>query len=297
MPERLTVLAFDLGATWLKSALFASAPLELLRFERCATPDDPEDCRNRMEAIWSAWGAPARAGLAAAPELERDGVVRRWPNRPRYRGVSVIPEALRLPAHVVTCDDGTAGALSAATGLGPGQVTVFAAVGSGVGGGAVIGETPLLGRTGAAMDIGHIRVPAARDEPCPCGRRGCVQAVASGRALARAMAEAKLDDPDIFQAAANSPVAAWILARASRALAEAFATLERIFDADRYILGGGLAQAALLDAVTADADRLGFSGRLAPHPWGERAALAGAALAALRKDLGADRLSWHEPPP
>ncbi|MEH0985088.1 ROK family transcriptional regulator [Micromonospora sp. CPCC 205556] len=56
--------------------------------------------------------------------------------------------------------------------------------GWGIGAGVVMDGQPLRGSTGAAGDIGHTRV--TRDGPrCRCGRRGCLAAYASGRAILR----------------------------------------------------------------------------------------------------------------
>lgn len=57
-------------------------------------------------------------------------------------------------------------------------------LGSGVGSGLLTGGRLLPGATGLAGEIGHCPVRGS-DEPCACGRRGCLEAVASGLALAR----------------------------------------------------------------------------------------------------------------
>ena len=62
--------------------------------------------------------------------------------------------------------------------------------GTGVGGGVIIDRKPWLGR-GSAGEIGHMVIK--RDgAPCPCGRRGCVEAYA-GRAAMEAKARKEHD--------------------------------------------------------------------------------------------------------
>jgi glucokinase-like ROK family protein len=66
---------------------------------------------------------------------------------------------------------------------------LFVKVGTGIGSGLVTGGRVHRGDSGAAGDIGHVRViddPAAR---CRCGKTGCLEAVASGWALVRALTE------------------------------------------------------------------------------------------------------------
>ena len=60
---------------------------------------------------------------------------------------------------------------------------LFVALGTGVGAAVVLDGTPLRGAHARAGEIGHVPV-AGHDEPCPCGGRGCLETVASARAVA-----------------------------------------------------------------------------------------------------------------
>lgn len=62
-------------------------------------------------------------------------------------------------------------------------------LGSGIGGGLLTGGRLLPGATGLGGEIGHCPVPGSR-ELCTCGRTGCLEAVASGLAVARAAEQA-----------------------------------------------------------------------------------------------------------
>jgi predicted NBD/HSP70 family sugar kinase len=62
---------------------------------------------------------------------------------------------------------------------------LYVKVGTGIGCGIVVGGEPYRGDQGAAGDIGHIRISGYDDVVCECGNTGCLEAVASGRALAR----------------------------------------------------------------------------------------------------------------
>lgn len=63
---------------------------------------------------------------------------------------------------------------------------------TGLGLGLLTGGHMMRGSTGAAGDLGHLRITPGRGPECTCGRRGCLAAYASGRALVRDVAR-----PDI----------------------------------------------------------------------------------------------------
>lgn len=64
------------------------------------------------------------------------------------------------------------------------ESAVVVTLGTGVGGGVVIGGKLLTGYTGAASELGHM-VIVADGEPCACGRKGCFETYSSATALIR----------------------------------------------------------------------------------------------------------------
>lgn len=68
------------------------------------------------------------------------------------------------------------------------EVYLFVKVGTVIGCGVVVGKQVARGATGLAGEIGHTHVPGATSV-CVCGNTGCLNAVASGGALARSLAE------------------------------------------------------------------------------------------------------------
>ncbi|MGG7444026.1 ROK family protein [Zafaria sp. J156] len=62
---------------------------------------------------------------------------------------------------------------------------MFVKVATGIGAGIIAGGRLQRGAQGTAGDLGHVRVPGGPDTPCACGNEGCLEAVASGPALAR----------------------------------------------------------------------------------------------------------------
>ena len=69
----------------------------------------------------------------------------------------------------------------------------FVWIGTGIGMGLVLDGRLHRGADGAAGDIGHVRVTDGDDTVCTCGNTGCLEAVASGAAVARRLALDGLD--------------------------------------------------------------------------------------------------------
>lgn len=109
--------------------------------------------------------------------------------------------------------------------------------GTGIGNAILIGGRPLTGRHGAAGELGHIPVPGS-DVPCGCGNRGCMEAVAGGKALARIQRERFPDTPvgEMFLRHGEEAV----LRDLVDAMAIAAATEINILDPDTMLLGGGV---------------------------------------------------------
>ncbi|MFJ7158607.1 ROK family protein [Streptomyces sp. NPDC101118] len=121
-------------------------------------------------------------------------------------------------------------------------------VSTGVGGGLVLDGRLHPGPTGNAGHIGHISV-AFDGEPCVCGARGCVEAIASGTSIAR-WALAQGWDPGAGDRTAagvaaaargGDEVALAAFDRAGRALAAAIAATATLVEVDVAVIGGGVA--------------------------------------------------------
>lgn len=64
---------------------------------------------------------------------------------------------------------------------------MFVKVATGIGAGVISGGALQRGAQGVAGDIGHVRVARGSSVPCHCGNQGCLEAIASGPAIARAL--------------------------------------------------------------------------------------------------------------
>jgi 3-dehydroquinate dehydratase II len=302
----MQTLGLELGGTWIRGVLVASDGTLGDRV-REATPDEPGRAGDVLYSIWEELGALPGIGLAAAPELDVDGVVRRWPSRRSYEGVAVTRRLAKAGVWPLVMDDASAGAaaehiraterdLTAST-------SAYLAVGTGVGAGAVIADRLWLGARGTAMDVGHIWVPAANEVECACGRTGCLQAVASGRALASRAAELGMTAEGLAAAAeAGNAAAGALLSRLGQALGEGIRVIDRLIGPDRFILGGGvLSDAPVIASVVGAAREIGVEAPILPGQLGTWAGAIGAAVLVharrgtrlTRVSEGAERRRWR----
>lgn len=125
---------------------------------------------------------------------------------------------------------------------------IFVKVATGIGAGIISGGTLRRGAQGAAGDIGHVALGRASETPCACGNRGCLEAVASGRALARALStpEAPLTLPleVVGLAKAGDVKAIQAIRQAGRDLGEVLTVCVSLMNPSTIVIGGTMAQAA-----------------------------------------------------
>jgi glucokinase len=138
------------------------------------------------------------------------------------------------------------------------QNVVMLTIGTGIGGGLILGGEVYRGSTGAAAELGHI-VIIEDGLPCQgnCPNHGCVETYASGTAIARegkaaaerepdsalgeALAEKPITGKTVTELAMNGdPLAREVIAGAGRHLGVALASLANIFDPDVFVIGGGV---------------------------------------------------------
>src|SRR5260370_28770914 len=142
-------------------------------------------------------GSISGIGICAPGPLDpRTGVVINPPNLPGWRNFPLaaeISKAYRLPVRVD--NDGNAAALAEALwGAGRGYRNVFCTtLGTGIGTGIVFDRRIYHGRTGSAAEGGHVTIDY-RGPRCGCGKRGCIEVLCSGPAIAR-RARALLAEP------------------------------------------------------------------------------------------------------
>jgi fructokinase len=255
-------IGIDLGGTKIEAAAIDRAGMIRLR-RRIATPAGDYDgtiaaIAGLVAAIESEIGARASVGIGIPGTLVAGtGLVKNanstWLNhRPLGHDVEA---ALSRPVRFA--NDANCFALSEAVdGAAAGCGTVFGVIlGTGVGGGIVIGGQLLVGANAIAGEWGHNPLPAPQPDELPgpaCygGHSGCIESFLSGPGLAadhRRRSGTDLTGPQIAAGAATGdPDCRASLDRYAGRLARALASVINVIDPDAIVVGGGLSACAFL---------------------------------------------------
>lgn len=135
---------------------------------------------------------------------------------------------------------------------------VLVTIGTGVGGGVIINGKPVCGYNGAAAELGHLPVVEDETEYCNCGKKGCLEQVASATGIVRA-ATRMLNETDtpsslrevpyisakvIFdEAKAGDAVAISVTEYVCRYLGKGLACAAGMVDPECICIGGGVSAA------------------------------------------------------
>jgi predicted NBD/HSP70 family sugar kinase len=229
------------------------------------------------------------AGMGLPGPLGSSAVLRGWEGLDAGRELS-----RRLGVSVTVENDANLGALAEhSLGAGRGmQDVVYLKVSSGIGAGLVLGGRLHHGATGIAGEIGHVQV-RPDGAVCRCGNRGCLETVASARALLESLHPAYGDGLTVRGmlelAADGSHGAQRVLKDAGWAIGRAVADLCNSLNPEAIVVGGavGGAGAPLLEGVRESVDRYAQPGTAAAVSvtagrLGERAEVLGAVTLALQ---------------
>jgi glucokinase len=211
-------------------------------------------------------GAEFPIGICAPGPLDpRTGVVLNPPNVPCWRDFPLAAEIQRRYGVIARVDNDANAAALAETlwGAGQGFGNVFyGCIGTGIGAGIVFDGKIFHGRTGSAAEGGHVSIDY-RGPRCNCGKRGCIEALASGTAIARRAREAIAADATrgaglmalaggdaaairsemVARAAdAGDELAGEILSETIEYLAVWLGNIVDLLEPDVMILGGGVAE-------------------------------------------------------
>ncbi len=283
----MRALGVDVGGTDIKAALLdGDAPLD---FRTVPTPSTPAEIVDAIAGLAAELGEAQGIGLAVPGVVDEERGVAVWSENLNWSDVpfaELVRDRCGLPT--VLGHDVRTGAIAesragAARGL---DDVVYLSIGTGIAAGIVLGGRVHAGG-GYAGEIGHT-LAAGHDEPCACGGRGCLEAVASAAAIARRYT-ARSGRPaagaaEVLEAGDADALAVWN--EALDALADALAWIASVLAPEAVVVGGGLSRAgaALLDPLNERIPRrLTFQRvpRLVPAALGERAGCIGAALLAL----------------
>jgi len=311
------VLALDIGGTKLAAAVVSPAGQVLAEG---VVPTDPSCCPPEIIELLFAMSEQAlEAGGIRWRDLVAVGVSFGGPvdfpagrtvtchHLPGWEGLplrDLIAERTGLPTMVD--NDANAAALGEVTfGAARGcQHVLYLTVSTGIGAGLVLNGQIHRGANSMAGELGHTLV--APDGPrCTCGRIGCLEAMASGPAIARAAGEAlaagapsalqaippsQLTARHVSELANADALAARIMQEAGEYLGQAIAGAVNLLNPQMVVIGGGVSQAGevLLRPVRAAVRRHTVPQslrdlRIVIGQLGQRAGLLGAVALALQE--------------
>ncbi len=263
------VIAVDLGATNIRAARFAADdphPVAQVRIPTLAARGREVVISRILDAIGQVAGdsrVDLRIGIGAPGPLDpRRGIILEAPNLPGWNDVplrDIVAEAMHCP--VAIGNDANLAALGEwRFGAGQGaQDVLYLTLSTGIGGGVICNGRLLEGFHGLAAELGHMTLD--RNGPmCGCGKRGHLEALASGPAIARRAVElirsgepsslaqggdslTELTAVQVGEAAqAGDPLARRVVREAGEAIGCHLANLMHAFDPEVIVLGGGVSQ-------------------------------------------------------
>lgn len=310
------VIGIDLGGTNVRAAAVLPTGKVRARVKKPsgASGGYGEVVRNIRSAMAEVEGKmkrpPSAAGLASAGAVDpARKIVARSPNFPGWRNAPLARDAsagFAFPVYLENDANAAAlgeGWLGAAKGW---PEFAMMTLGTGVGGGIVLGGSLWRGATGKAGEVGHINVrPGGRK--CGCGARGCLETTASATGVVRTALE-RMDGEDgaglrkavrgdrsrvtakmvTKLAGEGDDLCRRILEEAGADLGAAMAVICLITGVTRFVIGGGMAPALALMAPPARKAALGMAYtltgpglKIVPAALGDDAGVIGAARAAM----------------
>ncbi len=273
-------IGIDLGGTKLEGIALRDDGIELAR-ERVATPRHYDGTiaaiADLVKRLDEAGGDRGSVGIGIPGAVTPSTGLVKNANSVWLIGQPLVRDletALDRPVRVM--NDADCFALSEATdGAGAGAATVFGVIlGTGVGGGLVVGGRPVQGPNLVTGEWGHNPLPwpvsaELDDAPaCYCGKRGCIETWLSGPGFARDYTRAEGLASDAAPtaraiaelAATGDRGAAAALDRYHDRLSRALATVINVLDPWTVVLGGGMSNlSGLAEAVGARLPRWVFS--------------------------------------
>lgn len=191
---------------------------------------------------------PDAVGVAIPGEVNSEGRCWRLPNVPGFEGVHIAEElARRLHCPIAVENDATTAALGERLhGHGREHPSfLMMTLGTGIGGGLVLGHQLYPGANGFAAEVGHMKVDSATDAPlCACGQRGCVETYAGTRALLREYAKQGGHATEVLPIAVSArrgeQAGVKTFQMMGTALGRLLANIQNLLDLNAIVFSGGI---------------------------------------------------------
>ncbi|GAA4048389.1 ROK family protein [Arthrobacter methylotrophus] len=258
-PAARVVLAVDVGATHVIVAV-TDLGGTILAERRLAqqVADGPDavlgrvvkEGRELLTETGRALEDLAGIGIGLPGPVEHDtGRPVKPPIMPGWDGFDVVRYMQRsLPVPVLVDNDVNIMALGERTAYWPDHDNLlFIKIATGIGAGIISSGELQRGANGTAGDLGHVRVPRGDDVLCRCGNYGCLEALASGPAVARQLQAQGLEASnggDVLRLVAEGNLQAiQALRQAGRDVGDVLATVVNLLNPSMIVIGGSVGEA------------------------------------------------------
>ena len=267
----------DVGGTSVKCGLFQTdgtladkweIPTRTENQGENILPDVAEAIRNKMQERGIDKADVAGVGIGIPGPINTKGeaacaVNLYWGFKPVAKELSELtglPAKAGNDANVAALGEAWKGAAAGA------QNVVMATLGTGVGGGIIVGGKIVAGHHGAGGEIGHANIDHSENEKCNCGNSGCLEQYASATGIVRVARQIlesssetstlrgieKLTANDVLDAfKAGAVLAGRIMQQVGDKLGGALAFIAAVVDPEAIVIGGGVSKAGqpLIDCI------------------------------------------------
>ena len=247
--QPLRVIGVDVGGTKTLAAVMSAEGEIEARVERPTAVSSEQallgELDSAVEELRAAHGDIAALGFGIPSRIDqRSGravasvniPLAGVPFRDRMHERHGLPVAIDNDANAAAIAEWKVGAARGASHV------VMLTLGTGVGGGLILGGQPYRGAHGSGAELGHI-VVEFEGPPCACGGRGHLEAVASGTAASKVARELYGPEGDshelVRRAEAGDEQAVAAMANIGRFLGAGLATFVNIFEPELIVIGGG----------------------------------------------------------
>ena len=267
----------DVGGTSVKCGLFQTdgtladkweIPTRTENQGENILPDVAEAIRNKMQERGIDKADVAGVGIGIPGPINTKGeaacaVNLYWGFKPVAKELSELtglPAKAGNDANVAALGEAWKGAAAGA------QNVVMATLGTGVGGGIIVGGKIVAGHHGAGGEIGHANIDHSENEKCNCGNSGCLEQYTSATGIVRVARQIlesssetstlrgieKLTAKDVLDAfKAGDVLAGKIMEQVGDKLGGALAFIAAVVDPEAIVIGGGVSKAGqpLIDCI------------------------------------------------
>lgn len=280
-------IGVDIGGTTVKLGLFDREGRALEKWEIPTVkaeqgshilPDIAASIKDRLKASGIELSDIQGVGVGAPGPVDAEGTIYKAVNL--GWGVFNIPAVLGslLDFPVKAANDANVAAYGEMwQGGGKGHDNMVAVtLGTGVGGGIIVGGSILTGATGAGGEIGHIHIEDNEQESCGCQNHGCLEQYASATGVVRLATRrlSKDQEPSVLRGGELSAKAVWDAVKAGDRVAieiaqtfgeylgKGLAAVAAVANPEVFVIGGGVSKAGdiLFDYIRPAYEKYVFHG-------------------------------------